>query len=97
MKINVIKKHLKIKDDKIKFMDHSFGHANFAFFSRNYNSKSSLVLTLDAFGDNINYSSRIYSVKKGLLNSSGTHIIFQDADLEYNPADLLKFHTMMYL
>ena len=35
-----------------------------------------------------------YSVKKGLLNSSGTHIIFQDADLEYNPADLLKFHAI---
>ena len=35
-----------------------------------------------------------YSVKKGLLNSSGTHIIFQDADLEYNPADLLKFYTI---
>jgi len=64
---NVIKKHLKIKDDKIKFMDHSFGHANFAFFSRNYNSKSSLVLSMDAFGDNINYSSRIYTIKKGKL------------------------------
>ena len=35
-----------------------------------------------------------YSVKKGLLNSSGTHIIFQDADLEYNPIDILKLHKI---
>ena len=28
-----------------------------------------------------------FSVKKGSLNSSGTYIIFQDADFEYDPAD----------
>ena len=28
-----------------------------------------------------------YAVKKGILSSSGTHIIFQDADLEYNPQE----------
>ena len=32
-----------------------------------------------------------YSVKRGLLNASGTHIIFQDADLEYDPKDYKKF------
>ena len=32
-----------------------------------------------------------FSVKKGILNASGTHIIFQDADLEYDPADFKKF------
>ena len=32
-----------------------------------------------------------FSVKKGLLNASGTHIIFQDADLEYDPVDYKKF------
>ena len=32
-----------------------------------------------------------FSVKKGILNASGTHIIFQDADIEYDPADLKKF------
>ena len=35
-----------------------------------------------------------YSVKKGILNSSGTHIIFQDADLEYNPSDYKKFEDI---
>ena len=32
-----------------------------------------------------------FSVKKGMLNASGTHIIFQDADFEYDPADFKKF------
>jgi len=35
-----------------------------------------------------------FSVKKGLLNCSGTHVAFQDADLEYNPSDLLKLQKM---
>ena len=32
-----------------------------------------------------------YSVKKGILNASGKYIIFQDADLEYDPSDYKKF------
>ena len=35
-----------------------------------------------------------FSVKKGLLNCSGTHVAFQDGDLEYNPSDLLKLQKM---
>ena len=35
-----------------------------------------------------------FSVKKGILNASGTHIIFQDADLEYDPADFKKFEKI---
>ena len=35
-----------------------------------------------------------FSVKKGLLNTSGTHIIFQDADLEYDPIDFKKFEKI---
>ncbi len=35
-----------------------------------------------------------FSVKKGLLNVSGTHIIFQDADLEYDPVDFKKFEKI---
>jgi len=35
-----------------------------------------------------------FSVKKGILNSTGTHIIFQDADLEYDPAEYGKFEKI---
>tara|TARA_B100002051_G_scaffold233625_1_gene232936 strand:+ start:255 stop:944 length:690 start_codon:yes stop_codon:yes gene_type:complete len=35
-----------------------------------------------------------YSVKQGIINSSGTHIIFQDADLEYDPSDYTKFEKI---
>jgi len=35
-----------------------------------------------------------FSVKKGMLNASGTHIIFQDADLEYDPVDFKKFEKV---
>ena len=35
-----------------------------------------------------------FSVKKGLLNSTGSHIIFQDADLEYDPNDFKKFEKI---
>ena len=35
-----------------------------------------------------------FSVKKGISNASGTHIIFQDADLEYDPADYKKFEKI---
>ena len=37
-----------------------------------------------------------FSIKKGLSNASGTHIIFQDADLEYDPADFKKFEKIFF-
>lgn len=35
-----------------------------------------------------------FSVKKGLMESSGTHVIFQDADFEYNPVEFKKFEKI---
>jgi glycosyltransferase involved in cell wall biosynthesis len=35
-----------------------------------------------------------FSVKKGITNSSGTHIIFQDADFEYDPIEFKKFEKI---
>ena len=36
-----------------------------------------------------------YSIKKGLELSNGKYIIFQDADLEYDPNDFLKFFKLI--
>ena len=38
-----------------------------------------------------NNSGKGYAVKKGLEVSTGDYIIFQDADLEYDPKDFSKF------
>ena len=35
-----------------------------------------------------------FSVKKGISNSLGSHIIFQDGDLEYDPVDFKKFEKI---
>ena len=35
-----------------------------------------------------------FSVKKGILEAKGTHILFQDADLEYDPIDFEKFEKI---
>ncbi len=52
----VIIKHLKISKDKIEFIDHSYGHAAYAYCSGINNGKKSTVITVDAYGDDINYS-----------------------------------------
>ena len=36
-----------------------------------------------------------YSVKKGLDSADGKYIIFQDADLEYDPSDFIKFFRLI--
>ena len=38
-----------------------------------------------------------FSVKKGLIESSGTHVIFQDADFEYDPKEFKKFEKIFSL
>ena len=36
-----------------------------------------------------------FSVKKGIQNAEGSYIIFQDADLEYDPRDFIKFSKII--
>ena len=43
---------------------------------------------------NISNRGKGYSVKRGIEISSGTHIIFQDADFEYDPLDFKKFEKI---
>jgi glycosyltransferase involved in cell wall biosynthesis len=35
-----------------------------------------------------------FSVKRGISSASGTHVVFQDADLEYNPGEFKKFEKI---
>ena len=35
-----------------------------------------------------------FSIKKGIIEAKGTHIICHDADLEYSPKDILKFEKI---
>ena len=64
----VVSKHLDIPIDKINFIDHATGHAAYAYFSKKNNSRKTLVITLDAFGDHVNYSARLFeNSTKGFL------------------------------
>ena len=50
---------------------------------------------IDKLITNETNSGKGYSVKRGLESSDGKYIIFQDADLEYDPADLIKFFKLI--
>tara|TARA_B110001452_G_scaffold264113_1_gene266571 strand:- start:560 stop:1264 length:705 start_codon:yes stop_codon:yes gene_type:complete len=55
-------------------------------------SNSELYEKLINYSDN---SGKGFAVKKGLEVSSGDYIIFQDADLEYDPKDFEKFINLI--
>jgi len=59
---SVVIKHLEINSNKIKFLDHSFGHIAYAYCSGKFYGENSYVASIDAFGDFVNYSA--YHFKK---------------------------------
>jgi carbamoyltransferase len=60
----VIKIHLGLSRDKVSFIDHSFGHIAYAYCSGPLNKKDSYVVSIDAFGDFINYSAYLFKKNK---------------------------------
>ncbi|WP_028953319.1 carbamoyltransferase C-terminal domain-containing protein [Synechococcus sp. CC9616] len=66
---DVVSHHLGISVDDIVFMDHSRSHANYAYFMapKIYHADDCIVCTLDAFGDNLNYTAYVYKREEGKL------------------------------
>ena len=66
IRVEIVKKHLGIPDQKIKFIDHSLGHINFAYYTSDM-TKKSLNISIDAYADGINYAAYIFDKKKNKL------------------------------
>ena len=64
----VAKHHLNIEKDRIFFVDHSMGHSCYAYYtSPKATATPKLVITLDAFGDFVNYTARIFDYEGGKI------------------------------
>jgi carbamoyltransferase len=68
IRVDVICRHLNIEKKKIIFIDHSTGHAFYSFFASPNKKGNNLVITLDAFGDHINYSAYNFFKNKKNIN-----------------------------
>lgn len=55
---SVVEMHLGVSN--VQFMDHSSCHNSYAYFSQKNRTESFLSISLDAFGDGVNYSAKIY-------------------------------------
>lgn len=67
IRCDLVKKHLNISSDKIKFIDHSMGHVCFAHYTNNINDKKTLNVSIDAYADGINYAAWVFERKKNFL------------------------------
>ena len=60
---------MHLGDIPVHFMDHSSCHNAYAYFSQENREDDYLSISLDAFGDDINYSAKIYRRKNGLIET----------------------------
>ncbi len=68
IRIKVAEKHLGVKSDRVKFIEHSFGHIAYAYCAGPNYMKKGYVASLDAFGDFVNYSLYLFNPKRGVVN-----------------------------
>jgi len=89
--IQILKKIDKNSSEKIKHeiivIDDGSTDKTKKLLEENKNLYNKLLINASNMGKG-------YSVKKGIEVSTGSHIIFQDADLEYNPDDFKKFERV---
>lgn len=64
----VVKKHLG-DSVKIYFSDHSDSHTSYAYFSQENRNEKFLSISLDAFGDGINYSAKTFYNHNGKIKN----------------------------
>jgi carbamoyltransferase len=64
IRYETVKTHLNISRDKVTFVDHSFGHIAYAYCSGPLNNKNSYVVSIDAFGDFVNYAAFFFKKTK---------------------------------
>lgn len=60
IRYKTIETHLGISKEKVNFIDHSFGHIAYAYCSGQLSNKNSYVMSIDAFGDFVNYSAFLF-------------------------------------
>ncbi len=67
IRCELVNEHLGIKEDRIKFIDHSFGHICFSYFTRIKNEKRTLNISIDAYGDGVNYTAWLFEKHKNII------------------------------
>ena len=61
------KAHLGLSRDKITFIDHSFGHVAYAYCSGPLSNKNTYAISIDAFGDFVNYTAFLFKKSKNKI------------------------------
>ena len=90
--ITILKKVNQLKEHNISFevivVDDGSSDNSLSLIKENQNLYNQLISNERNYGKG-------YAIKKGLELSKGKYVTFQDADLEYDPKDLLKFFTLI--
>ena len=67
IRTNIVQKHLNILREKIEFIDHSYGHICYSYYSKAKKNNKTTCVSIDAYGDNVNYSVWTFNKKKGKI------------------------------
>ena len=90
--IAILKKVNQLKEHNISFevivVDDGSSDNSLSLIKENQNLYDQLISNERNYGKG-------YAIKKGLELSKGKYITFQDADLEYDPNDLVRFFTLI--
>jgi len=90
--LEVLKKILDLKNSDYPLQVIVVDDGSIDNTSKILNENKNLI---DKLITNVENRGKGYSVKKGLNLADGKYIIFQDADLEYDPSDFIKFFKLI--